>query len=65
MERLLVWRGLDAWRAESAFVQIESSRLTAHGTQLGAEPYRLDYQLRTGPEFVTESSSFRCSRAAG
>jgi hypothetical protein len=55
MERLLIWRGLDAWRAESTFVQIEADRLTAHGTQLGADPYRLDYQLRTGPEFVTES----------
>jgi uncharacterized protein len=55
MERLLVWRGLDVWRAEVTFVQIEGDRLTAHGTQLGAEPYRLDYQLRTGPEFVTES----------
>jgi hypothetical protein len=55
MQRLLVWRGLDAWRAESSFVQIEGDRLIAHGTQLGPEPYRLDYQLRTGPAFVTES----------
>jgi uncharacterized protein len=55
MERLLVWQGLDAWRAEATFVQIEGDRLTAHGTQLGAEPYRLDYQLRTGPQFVPES----------
>jgi hypothetical protein len=55
MERLLVWRGLDAWRAESTYVQIEGDRLSAQGTQLGPAPYRLDYQLRTGPEFVTES----------
>jgi hypothetical protein len=55
MERLLVWRGLDEWRAESTHVGIEGDRLSAQGTQLGAEPYRLDYQLRTGAEFVTES----------
>jgi uncharacterized protein len=54
MERLLIWRGLDAWRAESTHVRIEGDRLTAHGTQVGADPYRLDYTLRTGPEFVTE-----------
>ena len=54
MERLQIWRGLDAWRAESAYVRIDGDRLTAHGTQLGAEPYRLDYRLVTGAEFVTE-----------
>jgi uncharacterized protein len=55
MERLLIWRGLDAWRAESTYVRIDGDRLSAHGTQLGPDPYRLDYQLRTGAEFVTES----------
>ena len=65
MVRLLVWRGLDVWRAESAFVQIESNRLTAHGTQLGAEAYRLDYQLRTGPEFVTESVELSLLQGGG
>ena len=55
MQRLLIWRGLDSWRAESTYVEIEGDRLTAHGTQLGPAPYRLDYQLRTGPEFVTAS----------
>jgi uncharacterized protein len=55
MERLLIWRGLDSWRAESTQVRIEGDRLTAQGTQLGPEPYRLDYQLRTGAEFVTAS----------
>jgi uncharacterized protein len=54
MERLLIWRGLDSWRAESTFVRVEDDRLTAHGTQLGPEPYRLDYQFRTAAEFVTE-----------
>jgi len=55
MGRLLIWRGLDSWRAESTHVRIDGDRLTAQGTQLGPKPYRLDYQLRTGPEFVTES----------
>ena len=39
----------------ACFVRVEAGRLTAHGTQLGADPYRLDYRLRTGPDFVTES----------
>jgi uncharacterized protein len=55
MERLVVWRGLDAWRADGAYVRIEDGRMSAHGTQLGAVPYRLDYHLRTGPDFVTET----------
>ena len=57
MERLLIWRGLDEWRAETSLVRIDDDRLTATGTQLGVtpEPYRVDYSLRTGPGFVTET----------
>jgi hypothetical protein len=57
MDRLVNWRGLDEWRAESAHVRIDGDRMTATGTQLGVtpEPYRLDYALRTGAEFVTET----------
>jgi hypothetical protein len=57
MERLALWRGTDEWRAEAAWVQMEDDRLSAHGTQLGSTPesYRLDYSLRTGPEFVTDT----------
>jgi uncharacterized protein len=57
MERLVIWRGTDTWRAEASWVRIDDDRLSAHGAQLGvaAEPYRLDYSLRTGPEFVTET----------
>ena len=54
MDRLLIWRGLDEWRAEAAHLRIDGDRLTAQGTQLGAHPYRLDYSLTTGPEFVAE-----------
>ena len=50
----MIWRGLDEWRAESAYVRIDGDRLTAHGTQLGAHPYRLDYRLVTGEGFVAE-----------
>jgi hypothetical protein len=54
MERLAIWRGLDEWRAECTQVQIEGGRLSAQGTQLGAEQYRLDYRLVTGEDFVAE-----------
>jgi uncharacterized protein len=65
VERLVIWRGLDEWRAEAAWVRIESDRLTATGTQLGAapDPYRLDYTLRTGPRFVTETLDLSCVRS--
>jgi uncharacterized protein len=52
VERLVIWRGLDEWRAEAAHVRIEDDRLTATGTQLGAPPYRLDYRLVTGEAFM-------------
>jgi hypothetical protein len=55
MERLVIWSGLDGWRADGAYVRVEDGRLSAHGTQFGADPYRLDYHLRTGPDFVTET----------
>jgi uncharacterized protein len=57
MERLVVWRGLDDWRAEVSHVRRDGERLSAQGTQIGVspDPYRLDYSLRTGPEFVTET----------
>jgi uncharacterized protein len=66
-ERLLVWRGLDAWRAESAHVRLDGGHLVAHGTQLGVEPepYRLDYRLRTDADLVTRSLELSLLRAAG
>lgn len=53
--RFIVWRGLDGFRAEAAQVELEADRLLASGTQIGADPlpYRLDYALQTGPDFVT------------
>jgi hypothetical protein len=59
--RLIVWRGLEEWLAESAEVELGDDRLRARGTQLGAEPvpYRLDYELTTGPGWVTERLALR------
>jgi uncharacterized protein len=56
VERLLLWRGLDEWRAEAAHIRLDGDRLTAHGTQLGLapQPYRLDYRVTTGGAFVAE-----------
>jgi uncharacterized protein len=55
--RLVLWRGLEEWLAEAAEVNLEEDRLHASGTQLGADPhpYRVDYELRTGAGWITES----------
>jgi hypothetical protein len=54
--RRLVWRGLEEWLAEECSVELEGGRLRAGGVQLGAEPepYRVDYVLETGADWVTE-----------
>jgi uncharacterized protein len=67
VERLLLWRGLDEWRAESAYVRVDGGRLTAQGTQLGAqpEPYRLDYSLETDADLVTRSLELSVLRGGG
>ncbi len=55
MPRLLIWTGIDAWRAEAATVELETGSLSAEGTQLGDEPvpYRLDYQLEVDGDWIT------------
>ena len=55
MSRLLIWNGIDAWRAEVATVDLGLDGLSATGTQIGAEPlpYRLDYQLQVGEDWIT------------
>ena len=60
--RLLVWRGLDEWLAEACELTLDGDRLQARGVQLGAEPdpYRADYELTTGPEWVTERLFVSC-----
>jgi len=60
--RLIVWRGLEEWLAEACEVTLEGDRLHARGVQLGAEPrpYRVDYELTTGPQWVTERLVVSC-----
>ena len=60
--RQLVWRGLEEWLAEECTVSLEPDRMRAHGIQLGAEPrpYRVDYELVTGPDWVTERFAAMC-----
>jgi hypothetical protein len=60
--RLVIWEGLDAWRAEVAEVTVERDRLRASGTQVGVdpEPYRLDYDLVCGEGFVTHELHVTC-----
>jgi uncharacterized protein len=55
MTRLLLWKGVDAWTAEASRVDLEEDGLSASGTQMGVDPvpYRLDYRLETGPQWVT------------
>jgi hypothetical protein len=57
MRRLLLWRGLDEWRAEAACVELDDRGLRATGTQLGVDPlpYRLDYELDASDGFVTQT----------
>jgi hypothetical protein len=59
---LLVWRGLEEWLAEACEVTLSGDQLEARGVQLGAEPhpYRADYELTTGAEWVTERLLVRC-----
>ena len=56
MRRLVLWSGLDSWRAEVVSLELSADGIAATGTQLGADPvgYRLDYQLKAGPEFITQ-----------
>jgi uncharacterized protein len=57
MARMLMWQGLDDWRAEVAHVELGDGELLATGTQLGVDPlpYRLDYALEASDGLVTRS----------
>ena len=57
IERTLLWRRDDTIGFEWCLVHLVDDRLSAHGVQVAAkpEPYRLDYRVETGPEYVTRS----------
>jgi len=54
--RLVLWSGLDSWRAEVVSLDLSADGIVATGTQMGADPvaYRLDYRLEAGPAFITQ-----------
>jgi uncharacterized protein len=60
--RRLLWRGVEEWLAEECELTLEGDRLRAVGVQLGAEPepYRADYELTTGADWVTERLLVEC-----
>lgn len=57
-KRSIGWSKLEPFGAEFAEIEIEidADRLVARGVAIGSVPsaYRLDYELETGPRFVTE-----------
>jgi len=54
--RLVLWSGLDSWRAEVVSLDLSADGIVATGTQMGADPvaYRLDYRLEAGPGCVPD-----------
>jgi hypothetical protein len=60
--RLLVWRGVEEWLAEACELTLDGDGLHATGVQLGAEPqpYRADYELTTGADWVTQRLFVSC-----
>jgi hypothetical protein len=55
VRRVVAWTKDDPLGAEIAAVTLSADRLAAAGTAIGSDPeiYRLDYELTTGPRFVT------------
>jgi hypothetical protein len=64
--RQLVWRGLEEWLAEECTAVVDGERLLARGVQLGAEPepYRVDYELVTGVDWITERFVAMCGSSS-
>lgn len=61
--RAVGWVKDDPFGVEFAELVIAAERLTARGVAIGAAPlpYRLDYDLETGPDFVTARLRVTCS----
>lgn len=55
MERIVVWSGIDEWRAEICRLWLGDRGVRAEGTQIGVNPlpYRLEYRLDAPDNFVT------------
>ncbi len=53
--RLVIWRGIDAWRTEVASVLVTDRGVRASATQVGVDPlpYRLDYRLDAADGWIT------------
>ena len=64
-QRALVFRGLDAWRAEYADVWLRDGRLVVRGVQIGVDPvpYEARYSLDTSPGYDTAHLSVNASGA--
>jgi hypothetical protein len=62
--RLVVWRGIDEWRAEAAQVDLRPDGVDARGTQIGAG-YRLDYQLDARDDWRTRSFTVAIATETG
>jgi hypothetical protein len=62
--KALAWSGVEEPLFEVAFVDVDSGRLTAHGTQLGAA-YHLSYEIETDSSFVTKRFAAECETAEG
>lgn len=54
-QHVVAWTKPDPVGAELAVVELQHDRMSAVGTAIGSdpEPYRLDYELETGADFVT------------
>ena len=61
--RLVLWDGLDSWRAEAATLELAPGGVRARGTQIGVDPrpYRVDYTLDAGTDWVTRRLAVEAS----
>ncbi len=63
IRRAIAWSKDDPYGSEYAEIQRTADTLTATGVAIGSDPvpYRLDYTLVTGPEYLTESVTVTAS----
>jgi hypothetical protein len=63
IHRAIAWSKDDPYGSEYADIQLIAGSLTAAGVAIGSDPvpYRLDYTLTTGPEYLTSSVIVKAS----